>query len=54
LKWRAVGKYTFKNYGIPYHTLLEKYSVEEFLYFEEEMYLDVDYSMASYKDNEPK
>ncbi len=53
-KWRVVGKYVFKNYGIAYNTLLTDCTVEEFLTFEEEMYLDMDYSVAGYKDNEPK
>lgn len=50
----AVGKFTWKNYGISLHHLKYHTLPEDFLQYEEMMFIHNDYEYAHYKDTEPK
>lgn len=54
VRFAAVAKYTYKNFGISLNALRYNNTLDDFLSFEEMMYIDNDYEIANYKDNEPK
>ena len=49
-----MAKYAYKNFGLDFYQLKYNTTAEGFLDFEEMMYIDNDYEVAGYKDNEPK
>lgn len=53
VRFAAVAKYTNKI-GIDFNALRYNTTLDDFLSFEEMMYIDNDYELAGYKDNEPK
>ena len=54
VRFAAVAKYTHKRLGIDFNTLRFKTTLDDFISFEEMMYIDNDYEVAGYKDNETK